>query len=440
MGIDDTDSRTGMCTTYLIFPLIEEIRKIGLNIIGYPRLVRLNPNIPWKTRGNGAISIRVGKGYGKKIKIGEMNGEELYAYLKGKDVYEMIDIKRISKYFRMENEDTQPGVVISPKKLPERIYWQAVRSLTKLEDIKKMLDEVDAKYYQFNGGRGIIGAAAAIAWRARKYTYELLAYLPEDRWFEDRYVDERSVIEMDRKTQWTFDNYDYENQYVAIKPNSRTPVLFGIRGLITEELMRAREMVKCDPYSSWIIYLTNQATDEHVVRKRIKDVMAYESVKLRGRVIKEPRTIEGGHVIFSIGDSTGEIDCAAYEPTKKFREIIKELKIGDEIEVYGGVRKEPFTVNLEKIRILKLKKIKVKVENPTCPICGRKMESIGREKGYRCRRCGIKVGEDAAKYKYLERKIKEGWYEVPVIARRHLARPLKLINLEYNAGLPFSQH
>ena len=37
-------------------------------IIGHPRLVRLNPNIPWKTRGNGAVSIKIEKGDLKKIR------------------------------------------------------------------------------------------------------------------------------------------------------------------------------------------------------------------------------------------------------------------------------------------------------------------------------------------------------------------------------------
>jgi len=40
------------------------------DIIGYPKLVRLNPNVPWKTRGNGAVSLQIGTGKGKKVKIG----------------------------------------------------------------------------------------------------------------------------------------------------------------------------------------------------------------------------------------------------------------------------------------------------------------------------------------------------------------------------------
>ena len=60
--------------------LIDKLTEENIDIIGYPRLVRLNPNIPWKTRGNGAISIQIGKGKGKKTKIGEINGKNLFCY------------------------------------------------------------------------------------------------------------------------------------------------------------------------------------------------------------------------------------------------------------------------------------------------------------------------------------------------------------------------
>ncbi|MFX0092366.1 MAG: tRNA(Ile)(2)-agmatinylcytidine synthase, partial [Candidatus Hodarchaeota archaeon] len=57
IGIDDTDSLDGMCTTYLAYRLVNILSKIA-KLIDFPNLVRLNPNIPLKTRGNGAICIR----------------------------------------------------------------------------------------------------------------------------------------------------------------------------------------------------------------------------------------------------------------------------------------------------------------------------------------------------------------------------------------------
>jgi tRNA(Ile2)-agmatinylcytidine synthase len=431
IGIDDTDSRQGMCTTYLVKVIAEKIMDMGLDLIGPPRLVRLNPNIPWKTRGNGAVCIRVGKGYGKREIVGEIKGKKIYAYKYGKskevDIEEII--KAIKDYFVLEEKNTNPGIVFSPTKLPEKLYWKAVRGVVSKDYVKKILDESNANFFEFKNGRGIIGASAAIAWRARRYTYELLTYLPEEKWNAERFVDEKSVIDMDKKTKWTFDNYDYENRYIAIKPNSKTPVLYGIRGLNPKELIKAKDMVKSTNYNSWFLFLTNQGTDEHLIRKKIREIEENENVIVEGIVTKAPRKIEGGHVVFQIEDKTGKIDCTAYEPTKNFRKIIENLREGDTVEVYGSVRSEPRTINIEKIRIIKLEEIKVKIANPICPKCGKRMESIGKGKGYRCRKCGIKLPEEVAEYKVLEREIKEGWYEVPVIARRHLSKPIKIMQL-----------
>ena len=58
IGLDDTDSTKGGCTTYLAAVLIEKLEKFNVQFIDYPALIRLNPNVPWKTRGNGALCIR----------------------------------------------------------------------------------------------------------------------------------------------------------------------------------------------------------------------------------------------------------------------------------------------------------------------------------------------------------------------------------------------
>ncbi len=57
VGIDDTDSRSGMCTTYLCTVLVDELESYGE--VSTPVLVRLNPCIPFKTRGNGAVAFEI---------------------------------------------------------------------------------------------------------------------------------------------------------------------------------------------------------------------------------------------------------------------------------------------------------------------------------------------------------------------------------------------
>ena len=57
IGFDDTDSRNGMCTTFLAYKIVEYLKKEHTEFLDYPYLIRFNPNIPWKTRGNGAVAI-----------------------------------------------------------------------------------------------------------------------------------------------------------------------------------------------------------------------------------------------------------------------------------------------------------------------------------------------------------------------------------------------
>ena len=59
IGIDDTDSTTRGCTTYVAALLVEKLLKLHASFIDYPNLIRLNPNVPWKTRGNGALCLRI---------------------------------------------------------------------------------------------------------------------------------------------------------------------------------------------------------------------------------------------------------------------------------------------------------------------------------------------------------------------------------------------
>ncbi len=172
--------------------------------------------------------------------------------------------------------------------------------------------------------------------------------------------------------------------------------------------------------------MTNQGTDEHLRQAKVAEVKPYWSVIVVGEVSSAPKIILGGHVIFSMRDKTGKIDCAAYEPTRQFRDVAKKLIIGDKVVAYGGVKEKPelpLTINLEKLSILKLVPVLQKV-NPTCPRCGKRMKSEGKDKGYSCKRCKVKVPTSAAKLVEMRREIEVGAFEVPPRARRHLAKPL----------------
>ena len=58
VGFDDTDSPKGMCTTFLAYKIVSSLYRTA-EFLDFPRLIRFNPNIPWKTRGNGAVSLHM---------------------------------------------------------------------------------------------------------------------------------------------------------------------------------------------------------------------------------------------------------------------------------------------------------------------------------------------------------------------------------------------
>jgi tRNA(Ile2)-agmatinylcytidine synthase len=332
----------------------------------------------------------------------------------------------VNQYARIDDEKTNPGFVLLKKRPEYNNYKKAVRGVVTLKTTEELLNSLDAYYKGFKNCRGLIGATASIAWTSKNdYTYELIAYRKEEKWGSKRYVDDESTKKMDRTYPSTFDNYDYKNKHNRIVPNSPCPVLFGIRGTDEKDLVNAKRTIKSEKIKSWLIFKTNQASDDHLQKTTIDKIKPYQSVIVEGIVAKTPYTKKGGHVFFTIKNSTGKIDCAAYEPTKNFREKIRELIIGDLVEVYGGIRKEPITINLEKINIKNLIIKEEKVENPVCIKCGKHMKSIGSNQGYRCIKCGEKSNKP--KIKKIKRNIKTGFYEVPVCARRHLSKPIRIM-------------
>jgi tRNA(Ile2)-agmatinylcytidine synthase len=423
----------GGCTTYVAMVLIDKLLGEDYCIIGYPRLVRLNPNIPWKTRGNGSVCLQVGRNGDKKSIIGEINSRRIYSYskksYKNLEEEDFIYVEEILKDIikenaMLENDNTNPGFVLLKNQPSVKIYEKSVRGIVFLDEIKRYLDVLGAFYHGYKNCRGLIGATASVAWSGNSdTTYELITYREKKRWGTDRIVNNDSVKDMDKKCLSTFDNYDYLNNHNRLVPSSPCPVLYGIRGTRVKDLLKAYDIVKSEKRFGWLLFETNQGTDDHLKKKSINQIRQYESVIAEGCICRTPYTIQGGHTIFSIKDSTGKIDCAAYEPTKQFRNIVRELMIGDIVQVYGGVRERPLTVNIEKIKIKSLVKHVVKIENPVCSKCGKHMKSKGKNQGYKCKNCGLISANPVVEEK--KRMIKTGFYETPVCARRHLSKPLK---------------
>jgi len=410
IGIDDTDSRDGMCTTYICSVIIDELKYFGFKVTGYPRLIRLNPFARFKTRGNGALSF--------KLKLKSENDI--------KKVKEIV-LKNVEDLSELEDERTNPGVVFYSGKITEELKsysFRAIRSIISIDDAQQFADEIGAEYFKFKKGRGIIGALAAIGCPDDDKTYELLAYRTPENYGTPRKIDYNSVFEMNKKTYPdTFDNVDGDNGYIAIEPHTPCPILYGIRGESPKAVEDAKEIVMVNEAIEKVaVFETNQHTDMHLLKAhKISDLEQFKCYIIDGTVKDFPFTREGGHVIFILEDDSGEIPCAAYEPTKEFREIVRKLAPGDKLRVYGGIG-EKETLNIEKIEILELAKI-YKTQNPICE-CGKRMKSAGSGKGFKCIKCGAKLRDGIKNTVEIKRDIQKGFYEVPPSARRHLSKPL----------------
>jgi len=423
IGLDDTDSTKGGCTTYLTALLIEELKKFNITYLDYPLLIRLNPNVPWKTRGNGALCLRFTHNP-KDTKEIKKTATHLW-----------------EKHSAINQKETNPGIVFfNHTTIPPKLKAFSKKTQTTIvtqKEAQNLIKKIDADAQGFNNCRGIIGALAAIGETLQNdYTYELITYRIKENWGTKRQIDEPTIFEMDKTTApYTFNNIDHEKGRIIITPRGPDPILFGIRGESPQIIQTALKIVKpLEPIERWVIFRTNQGTDAHLKpAQTLAKLTPYCSVTAKGTVSKPPHIIPRRHVIFSINDGTKEVDCAAYEPTGTLRKTAWELTTGDTIEVYGAVHRatptHSLTINLEKINILTLQK-QIQTKNPLCPSCGKRLKSMGKNQGFRCEKCNNRFLDLKKQEISLQRTLKPGLYVTSTRSQRHLTKPLSRYGLE----------
>ncbi len=413
IGLDDTDSKQGMCTTYVAALVLERLEALGAKAVDYPHLIRLNPNCPYKTRGNAAVSLHVSLGV---------------------DMLDMVRdavLEIVEANYERGYEDTQPGVAfLKTPAVPERLVGfglRAVREMVTLEEALELAGEVGAELHGFNGGRGVIGALASIGCILSSHTYEAIAYRMRENWGTVRRIDKTSVYAL-QQLGVTFDSFDPVTGEVRVAPHTPCPVLAGVRALTPNDALKGLKMIRfLEDVERVVVFKTNQATDMHLTPAKIIQLKPYSNAVITGSVSRPAWTIKGGHTFIAIRDETGEIVCAAYRPTGGLRKIIRGLRVGDVVRVAGGVKPKPMglTLNLEKLEVLELAE-SYTIRPPRCDLCGGPMKSKGRRGGFRCRNCGRRLQRTAALKVPEARTVCAGRYEVAATARRHLSKPLQL--------------
>ncbi len=397
-----------MCTTFLASQIINKLKENGIELLDYPRLIRLNPFARFKTRGNGGVSFKI------------KNDDKVC-------LAKEIVLNEVEKLSMFDCDNTNPGVIFYEGEITKEMQeyaFKAIYEFITIEEAEEFGKSVGCEIHKFKKGRGIIGSIAAISLPLSDYTFELLTYRSSENYGTKRQIDYESVYKMDKETfPDTFENIDYGEKYIAIEPKTPCPVLYGIRSNTVEALEKAKEIVKVnEPIVDYCIFKTNQHTDMHIQKTPdISSMKQFGCYEVIGEVKNKPKVIDGGHLFFYIQDESGEIECGAYEPTKSFRKIVSYLRPGDVIRVFGGIG-EQNTFNIEKFQVISLNDVEYR--NPICE-CGKRMTSAGKNKGFKCKKCGKKIESNEKVPIMIERNLKNvQFYETPVSARRHLSKPL----------------
>jgi tRNA(Ile2)-agmatinylcytidine synthase len=405
VGLDDTDSADrGMCTTYLAARLAGRLAEEGA--VHRQLLVRLCPSAPHKTRGNAALAVHA-----------DVEPDRAFA----------VAAEMLEAAAETDDPETHPGLVVAPgtpDAVPDAVAGfarDAVRDLLSLDDALEAIEAAGYRSRGWKAGRGRIGALAAVgAWQALDdWTVEHIAYRDPERWGTPREVDADAVFaaaEAAYPAAW--DTVDRVEDEAVCVPHTPGPVLYGIRGDDRAAVETVVAGIESEAVERSATFLTNQGTDAHLRAGALDGLRDGRAYRVDGTVAAGPKTRQGGHVFLTLARDGTSVQCAAFEPTKRFRDRVRALRPGDRITACGEVADG--TLKLEKFAVREL--VTTEPSVPTCPDCDRSMESAGRGQGYRCRDCGTSAPGKVDRP--IERELQLGWYEVPPVARRHVAKPL----------------
>jgi len=414
IGVDDTDSRErGMCTTYLATRVAERVREAGGDV-GRLLLVRLNPAVEHKPRGNAALAVHT-----------DLDADHAFALARDE----------LAGVAETDDPRTNPGLVVAshaPDDAPDAVAdfaRQAVRDLLTREAAEREIAAADYRAAGWKNGRGKIGALAAVgAWTAfDEWTCECISYREPERRGTPREVDHESLFAAAEDAYpRAWDTVDRGTDEAVCVPHTPGPILHGIRGDDPDAVRTVADRIGSEPVERTALFLTNQGTDAHLRDGHLAAVEDGRAYRVTGTVATDPETRRGGHVFFRLRDDESDegpderatLRCAAFEPTKRFRDRVRALRPGDRVTACGEVSQG--TLKLEKFAVRRLDA--TELVTPDCPDCGRSMKSAGADQGYRCRECGTSAPGKVEQV--VDRDLERGWYEVPPAARRHVAKPL----------------
>ena len=123
----------------------------------YPYLIRFNPNIPWKTRGNGAVAIKVQTARPDLVKKSVINFVKRYSAI---------------------GEGANPGLVFyGGDKIPEefsKFGRMALHTLVNRNEAKRFAERNGIEAFYMGNGQGLVGAIGPMGYAFDDHTFELI--------------------------------------------------------------------------------------------------------------------------------------------------------------------------------------------------------------------------------------------------------------------------
>tara|TARA_B110001452_G_scaffold260437_1_gene257946 strand:- start:8181 stop:9362 length:1182 start_codon:yes stop_codon:yes gene_type:complete len=388
LGLDDTDSLKGGCTTEVLFRLLNDLPDdVSFRT---PRLVRLWPFAKQRTRGNAAVAVEL---------ITE-NESELLIHLDQwwqQHIESLKGVLGTSDHSERTQYPADPGMIWTSESMTdEAFYKSAVSSEIELQNVPEV-----TRYW---GGNGRIGATAAVLWPATQCTYEAIAWRSNEAEGR-RQLDEVALAEVeDLKDTFLCRNPKLGTSLLA--PRGNSPVLFGIRSWTKDGAQHALDILEqgndTEPTKGSLVFQTNQATGDHL-EVPVEAYVRSKSILKKGHVVLE--TTQGTWMAFR---QSGHIA------------LLSQWVIKGDLLIGNGLRDEDDVLHLE---LLKVKKSISEQKRPLCVRCNKSMKSMGKNQGLRCKRCNLTSDRGWVEVERIPPF--QNWVQPPPSSRRHLSKPLE---------------
>lgn len=417
LSIDDSDSKEKGCTTFLALSLLDFFYKKNLVLASFPSLVRLNPNIPEKTRGNAAIGLHLQKKEKASFPT-ELIGKKNFEHYLYKNTAPFLPSRKLFRELTLfclkKTSSPEIGFILfKKKKRSKREYLRGVWSyFSKEKALKKIKQDKNVLFHY--GQQGLIGAYLSSFWPEKKSSFELLSYRLKKNIGTKRSFDLQNLRVLS-KEKGLFKFFDEEYNQQLIFPNTPCPVLFGIQFFTwSSKILPFSKEIKTEPFSSFLSFKTNQGSkdQEQTEKKRFKKYSTYVIECFFLRILK---ILQGGHVLFEVSFRKRKLKLICFEKTKKLRSVLMLLLPGDFISLcFSYLTKKAF--NLEWLCLQKLV-LKKELNRPRC--CKKNMTSKGKNAPLRCKKCRTCKSKEY----FLKKRplLENSFFYPPLRARRHLS-------------------